>query len=111
MKTPLVFALLACVPALSFGQSLRCSDRVISHGTTQAEVTNFCGDPAQVEHKTIYNTVGGGAPGLVNGVAQTSSEIHVDIWTYNFGPNKLMQRIRFEDGIVVYIESLGTYGY
>jgi hypothetical protein len=34
----------------------------------------------------------------------------VEVWIYNFGPNKLMQRIRFEDGVVVRIESLG-YGY
>ncbi len=110
MKTPLVLALLACVPALALGQSLRCSNRVISTGSTQAEVANFCGDPAQVEHKTIYNTVAGGAPSFLNGVAQTSAEIQVDIWTYNFGPNKLMQRIRFEDGVVVHIESL-NYGF
>jgi hypothetical protein len=38
------------------------------------------------------------------------TEVPVDIWVYNLGPNKLMRRIRFEDGVVVAIETLG-YGY
>jgi hypothetical protein len=33
-----------------------------------------------------------------------------EVWTYNFGPSRLMQRIRFENGVVVKIESLG-YGF
>jgi len=37
-------------------------------------------------------------------------EVHLEMWTYNFGPTKLMQRIWFEDGVVVKIESL-DYGY
>ena len=37
-------------------------------------------------------------------------EVPVETWIYNLGPNKLMRRIRFEDGIVVEIETLG-YGY
>jgi len=37
-------------------------------------------------------------------------EVPVDIWTYNFGPYKLMRRIRFVDGVVEEIETLG-YGY
>ncbi len=34
----------------------------------------------------------------------------VEIWTYNFGPYKLMREIRFVDGRVEDIETLG-YGY
>jgi hypothetical protein len=37
-------------------------------------------------------------------------EIPVDVWVYNLGPSKLMRRIRFEDGRVVAIDTLG-YGY
>jgi Protein of unknown function (DUF2845) len=107
MKRPLALVLLVCLPAMAFGQSLRCSNKVISFGTTQAEVANLCGDPAQVDHKTIYNTVG---TGVQSGFAQRTGEIQVEVWTYNFGPNKLMQRIRFEDGLVVQIQSLG-YGF
>jgi hypothetical protein len=37
-------------------------------------------------------------------------EVHAEVWLYNFGPDKLLQRIRSEDGTVMQIESLG-YGY
>ena len=37
-------------------------------------------------------------------------EVPVETWTYNLGPHKLMRRLRFEDGIVVDIDTLG-YGY
>jgi hypothetical protein len=37
-------------------------------------------------------------------------EVQVEVWIYNFGPDRLMQRIRFEDGVVVRIESIG-FGY
>ena len=43
-------------------------------------------------------------------VGEDAIEIIVEIWTYNLGPNKLMRQIRFEDGIVVDIDTLG-YGY
>ena len=37
-------------------------------------------------------------------------EVPVEIWTYNFGPYKLLRRVRFVDGKVDEIETLG-YGY
>ena len=37
-------------------------------------------------------------------------EVAVEIWTYNFGPDRLMQRLKIEDGVVVEIRTLG-YGY
>jgi uncharacterized protein YvpB len=37
-------------------------------------------------------------------------EVPVEIWIYNLGPSKLMQRLRFEDGELIEIESLG-YGF
>ena len=37
-------------------------------------------------------------------------EVPVETWTYNLGPNKLMRRLRLEDGVVVDIDTLG-YGY
>ncbi len=110
MKSWLTLALLAGLPALASGQSLRCSDRIISTGSTRAEVAGLCGDPAQVEHKTIYNNVSAAAGRQSSLVAGTTLEIQVELWIYNFGPDRLMQRIRFEDGVVVSIQSMG-YGF
>lgn len=99
--------MLAGSPALVLGQTLECSNKVVSQGSTRLEVAGLCGDPAQVEHKTIYNNVSAPAASVIAG---QTVEVHVELWTYNFGPNRLMQRIWLEDGVVVRIESLG-YGF
>jgi hypothetical protein len=36
--------------------------------------------------------------------------VAVEFWTYNLGRQKLMRRLRLEDGLVVEIETLG-HGY
>jgi hypothetical protein len=38
------------------------------------------------------------------------ADVQVEFWTYNFGPNLLMDRVRIEDGIVVDVQDLG-YGF
>jgi Protein of unknown function (DUF2845) len=82
---------------------------MIDRGTSSAEVTAFCGAPAQVDRTTAYRsgatTVDGN--GRVRGIG---ADVQIEFWTYNFGPNQLMERVRIEDGIVVGIQSLG-YGF
>jgi hypothetical protein len=91
-------------PAL--GGTLMCGTKVISEGISSAEVLARCGEPWQVDRSAVLR-------GLTTNETSPSAtllEVHVEVWLYNFGPDKLMQRIRFEDGTVVRIESLG-YGF
>jgi len=99
LKAPLVAAILAFIPALALGQSMRCGSKLITEGVSQAKVAALCGQPVQVVHPPAYD---GAVPG--------ASDVEEEIWIYNFGPNKLMQRIRFRNGIVATIGSVG-YGY
>jgi Protein of unknown function (DUF2845) len=101
MGRALIVVLLSCAPALAGAQSLRCGSKIIDEGTDQVKVAALCGQPTQIERRgPIFNGQ------AVDGV----SDIQVEVWTYNFGPNKFMQRIRFENGVVVKIDSLG-YGF
>ena len=104
-----VFAGAMSLPAHADG--MRCGARLIRDGDPRAEVRAFCGEPVDVQTRTIlrrpvYNFQGrrvySGGDDLI--------EIPVETWTYNFGPNKLMRRVRFIDGIVEEVETLG-YGY
>jgi hypothetical protein len=109
MKATLALIVLGCLPSVLMADSIRCGSRIISRGSSSAELAAFCGDPAQVTKSSSY-TGGGrvrGADGVVYG---STAEILVEIWTYNFGPNQLMERVRIENGVVVQIDSLG-YGY
>ena len=98
---------LAFIPDLADAQSLVCDGKIINEGITQAEVSAKCGQPVQVDHTTVYN---GTEVNSGNGALGSVSDVQVEIWTYNFGPNKLMERIRFENGRVVRIDALG-YGF
>jgi hypothetical protein len=103
----LMVTVVACIPALSMAQSLRCDGKIISQGSIRAQVAALCGDPAQVVQKSVYYRPLASVDYRANPI---TVEVQVEVWIYNFGPDRLMQRIRFEDGLVVRIESLG-YGY
>lgn len=96
---PLGVLLLALLPQLAVGQTMRCGSKLITQGTSQAKVAALCGEPVQVVHPPAYDGV---APGV--------SDLQEEIWVYNFGPNRFMQRIRFRNGVVTNIASAG-YGY
>jgi Protein of unknown function (DUF2845) len=110
MKTSLVFMALLLAPPLLMAESMYCGNRVIAAGTSSAELEAACGEPAQVTKSSILS----GSAGLVRGsggvVAGSAEEIQVETWIYNFGPDRLMERIRIENGVIVDMASLG-YGY
>ena len=121
MKSSMKFlALLMCLPLSAAAQSLVCDETLITKGTTREEVAARCGEPAHIERQVVYSerAVGlpagpapGKGPGLLPGmVSRSGTETPVELWTYNFGPSRLMAGIRFENGVVIRIESLG-YGY
>ena len=63
-----------------------------------------------VDNKTAYTGVAGVAGRNLHVVEGSAVEIQVETWIFNFGPNQLMEKVRFEDGIVASVESMG-YGY
>src|SRR5215467_3836002 len=104
MKTSAkTLALIACFPLLARAQSLQCGQTLITEGITQSEVTARCGQPTQIDHQTIYRDAAAAFPGgpppvpglgpLPGVVRRSGSETPVEVWTYNFGPSRLMQRI------------------
>ena len=99
VKSSFVVVILGLLPTLALGQSMRCGSELIAKGTSQAKVAALCGQPAQVVR-----------PATSDGVVPGVSDVEEEIWVYNFGPNKLMQRIRFRNGAVTDIGSVG-YGY
>ena len=115
-----LLVLVACFPLAATAESLRCGEALIREGATQAEVTARCGQPSQINRQTLYSEGAaalpggpprpGGLPILPGAVGRSGSEAAVETWIYNFGPSRLMQSIRFENGLVVKIESLG-HGY
>ena len=91
--------------------AFRCGSHLVTEGDTRSEVAAKCGEPTEINQKsailrqpTVW--VGGRRFVVGNGLV----EIPIEDWVYNLGPNKLMRRLRFEDGVLVDIDTMG-YGY
>lgn len=94
----LVLLMLAWPWRVQADDSLRCGSRLVSTGMIEAEVEAVCGKPAfrDVEGYELPRNRG----------YDTDSEV----WTYNFGPNRLLQQLRFRNGKLQSIHS-GGYGF
>ena len=103
-----VLLLAFAVPASADG--LRCGSRLVTQGDPRSKVRHFCGEPTDVQTRYILRRPTFNAGGRFFTYGDGYVEIPVEIWTYNFGPYKLMRQIKFVDGVVDEIESLG-YGY
>ncbi len=103
----IVLGFLATSPAFAF----RCGTKIVSEGDTRGEVAAKCGEPDDViTQRSVFRRPVIWTQGRPYYIGEDFIEIPVEAWVYNLGPNKLMQRVRFEGGGVVEIESLG-YGY
>ena len=108
-------ALLSCAAAFAAAaptraDGFRCGTRLVVEGTTRGEVVARCGEPTDVERRSILRRPVLWRHGRPYFLSDDLVEVPVETWTYNLGPNKLMRRLRLEDGLVVEIDTLG-YGY
>ena len=104
----LVLFFLFLVGNLAFADNaLRCGNYLVVIGDSEAKVLARCGKP---EQQISTNKV----EAQINTISPIKSiekvDIPVDIWTYNFGSQRLQYKLTFENGELVTIES-GDYGY
>ena len=112
-------AMLVSDPAMA----LRCGTRLVAKGDPQAKVLKFCGEPTSVQTRTIVRSgptrqrfFDSDSDRLTSRsdevlfYGRSYVEIVVEEWTYNFGPNRLMRIVKFENGLVADVKQLG-YGF
>ena len=90
--------------------SFRCGTRLVSDGDSIDKVAALCGPPSDIQrHEILRRPVQwyGGRPYYMSYEPQP---VPVEYWIYNLGPSKLMRRLKFEDGLLVDVETLG-HGY
>lgn len=92
-----VLLLVTCAP-LHASDSLRCGSHLVSVGELAAKVEALCGQPA-------YRDAEGDPAAMARGY-----DPDVEVWTYNFGSNRLLQQLRFRNGRLESIRS-GGYGF
>ena len=95
--------------------TLRCGSRIVSTGDGKGKVRSLCGEPTDV---AFVGVIGRRAiPSYPNGNSYDQwyygpawVEMPVEIWTYNFGPSKLLRKLRFIGDELVEIRTDG-HGY
>jgi hypothetical protein len=102
--------LLLMASSASASDGMRCGSKVITDGESRERVLALCGEPAGVTQSYIMRQPSFSRNNRVVYYGSQLAEVLVETWTYNFGPNKLMRRLRFVDGILEDIVTLG-YGY
>lgn len=90
--------------------AMRCGNHLITEGDTAGLLHARCGPPAEISQQSVLRPPLIWHHGRPFQVPGGDIEVRVEIWTYNFGPNQLMRRVRVEDGVVKSIETLG-HGY
>lgn len=101
----MAFVMGLAAPAV-LADSMRCGTKLLTDGDPADKVRAYCGAPAAIERREILRP-----SEYRRGVFYPGNyEVSVELWTYNFGPSKLMYRLRFEDGLLVDVDTLG-HGY
>lgn len=90
--------------------SFRCGSRLVTDGDSMDKVEALCGPPSSVQRREILRRPIRWFRGRPYYTSYDPVPIPVEYWTYNLGPTKLMRRLRFEDGLLVDVETLG-HGY
>lgn len=110
-----ILAVLASTALLASGaaHALRCGSQLVKEGMHEIEVKAICGKPVfernlgYVIRSHIDRTHGSTSTRYYAGYRR---EVLVTELVFNFGPRRLMRRMRFEGGRLVSIETAG-YGY
>jgi hypothetical protein len=104
-----LLTLLLLLPFAAPAWALRCGTGVVNEGDSTFELLHVCGEPTlreQTERRIAYDLY----DHLQGRYVTAYDTVPVEIWTYNFGPQRFVQRITIEDGRIQRIESLG-YGH
>ena len=99
--------------------SLSCEGRIVSSGDSRYEVKAVCGEPDDASQRVEYRTARGRVAGPCtreDGKIRCSQtrehvvEVVIDEWIYDFGRNRFIEYLTFEQGRLVSVRS-GSYGH
>jgi uncharacterized protein DUF2845 len=95
---------------------MRCGDRLVNTGDSTYDVKSRCGPPQdatrRVETRTERRRVRvpcGRGEARCDRVQEVSTDVLIDEWTYDFGPQRFIHYLTFVDGRL-YRVGTGSYG-
>jgi hypothetical protein len=108
--TAIAILALGALSMPAHADGMRCGSQLVRDGDGRDKVLKLCGEPVEVENRSILRRPSYRRGNRIVYFGEAQVEVPIEIWTYNFGPNQLMRRVRFVDGVVEEIDTLG-YGY
>lgn len=88
---------------------LRCENHLVDIGDSSSRLTQYCGQPLQVERFNARVPIRTYDRFRDEYIVEYVNEPY-EIWTYNFGSQRFLMHITIRKGVVTEIESDG-YGY
>lgn len=105
-----LIAALFVLPSAARAEGMRCGTKLVHEGDTRTEVIAKCGEPTDVTRTSVMRRPVVWLHGRPYYASADLVEIPIERWVYNLGPQRFMREVRFEDGRVVDVATLG-YGY
>ena len=103
--------------AAAQADNIRCKDRLVSTGASKYDVQALCGPPdaveSRVERRSVQKRITfrcADGSGWCSGMIADEVVIPVDEWTYDFGSQRFVRYLTFEDGKLLRVRS-GGYGH
>ena|SRR6185369_12381402 len=114
----LAFSVLATSPSAQ-ADTLACDGRIVSTGDSRYDVKAICGEPDDASQRIEYRTLRGRVAGPCTRAggkitcSQTREEVVevvIDEWIYDFGRNRFVEYLTFEQGRLISVRT-GSYGH
>lgn len=114
----LLFILFIVPPVFASDDSFRCGSNIISLGIRKFEVRAKCGEPAdrdvriekRIKRDFFRDLTPKNERDRLREPLFVEEPVEVEEWVYNFGTTRFLRYLRFENGILVKIET-GDYGF
>ena len=114
----LMLFMTVCGISFAHADSLRCGNKLVLVGDSMHDVKAKCGEPDDATHRTEIRTVTHEVSepcenpqhhARCTRSVESSIDIAIDEWTYDFGPDRFVEKLKFENGTLVEIAD-GGYG-
>jgi hypothetical protein len=106
MKTSASWVLVLSLCSFNAVSAMKCGHKLVELGDYKGDVLALCGEPESIENRTkiVGSTLHHPRRTLD---LQQYEEVKIEEWIYNFGSYRLQQYLRFENGVLKEIKSLG----
>jgi hypothetical protein len=109
MRMLIMLALYLLCLDVAPAQALRCGNRLVSAGEAKLSVWQKCGEPEATDWYVTYRALRGPEHSPV-ATPPVYVPVVIELWFYNFGPQRFQQEFSFEEGRLIGIRPLG-YGF